>query len=116
MTVTNIKIVLTFLVEPARCGHRRSNRQSAAKPQAAIDSTDKMGGGVNLADQKHSYYEIRITSKKWPTHILLGVWGDRRGRYERAHAHDEGVELTATGATGPSAAARSGTASSGSSA
>ena len=55
-------------IAPAAGG--RSNRQSVAKPLAVIDYTDKMGG-VDLADQKRSYYEIRIASKKWPTHVFF---------------------------------------------
>ena len=55
-------------IAPAAGG--RSNRQSVAKPLAVVDYTHNMGG-VDLADQKRSYYEIRIASKKWPTHVFF---------------------------------------------
>jgi hypothetical protein len=55
-------------IAPAAGG--RSNRQSVAKPLAVVDYTHNMGG-VDLADQKRSYHEIRIASKKWPTHVFF---------------------------------------------
>jgi hypothetical protein len=48
----------------------RAGGAKVVKPEVVSGYTWFMGG-VDLADQKRSYFECKIETAKWPTHLFL---------------------------------------------
>ena len=61
---------LSTIVGPKVKTIARGANETVVKPLVVSGYTWNMGG-VDLADQKRSYYECKIQTGKWPTHLFL---------------------------------------------